>query len=96
MLLSVQEGDRSKLHVCALCRLLAPTYAKNMSANFPIQVDEDAQTVRVQAGITQRILLDYLANYTCALTTLFRSLLSTSTCNVTTEYICTGLGQKNA
>ena len=28
------------------------------------QVDEDAQTVRVAAGITQRRVLDYLAAYT--------------------------------
>ena len=48
------------------CRILAPTYAAQFAPSFPIQVNEDARTVRVQSGITQRILLDYLANYTCA------------------------------
>ena len=33
-------------------------------ANFPIQVDEDAQTVTVAAGIPQRQLLEYLSEYT--------------------------------
>ncbi len=51
-----------------------PTYAKQSDAAFPIQVNEEARTVRVQSGITQRILLDYLANYTCAqLITLSKS-----------------------
>eukprot|EP00889_Picochlorum_renovo_P004731 jgi/Picre1/31761/NNA_007111.t1 len=31
--------------------------------DFPIQVDEQAMTVNVSAGITQRILLDYLSDY---------------------------------
>jgi hypothetical protein len=46
-------------------RILDPTYAAQFAPSFPIQVNEDARTVRVQSGITQRILLDYLANYTC-------------------------------
>ena len=52
------------------CSILDPSYAKQSQADasFPIQVNEDTRTVRVQAGITQRILLDYLANYTCART----------------------------
>lgn len=33
-------------------------------ANFPIQVDEKNATVTVAGGIPQRMLLDYLANYT--------------------------------
>ncbi|KAI7844538.1 hypothetical protein COHA_001896 [Chlorella ohadii] len=36
---------------------------KTVPASFPIQVDELAQTVTVAAGITQRVLLDYLAEY---------------------------------
>jgi FAD/FMN-containing dehydrogenase len=32
--------------------------------DFPIKVDEDAATVTVEAGIPQRMLLDYLAEYT--------------------------------
>ncbi|KDD76265.1 hypothetical protein H632_c292p1 [Helicosporidium sp. ATCC 50920] len=32
--------------------------------DFPIEVDETAATVRVLAGIPQRVLLDYLATYT--------------------------------
>ena len=31
-----------------------------------MQVHEDNNTVTVQAGVTQRILLDYLATYMCA------------------------------
>ena len=31
-----------------------------------MQVHEDNNTVTVQAGVTQRILLDYLAAYMCA------------------------------
>ncbi|PSC73742.1 L-gulonolactone oxidase [Micractinium conductrix] len=38
--------------------------AGGVPPDFPIQVDEDAQTVRVAAGITQRRVLDYLAAYT--------------------------------
>ena len=33
--------------------------------DFPILVDEESLTVRVQAGVVTRILLDYLANYRC-------------------------------
>ncbi|KAK9908861.1 hypothetical protein WJX75_003902 [Coccomyxa subellipsoidea] len=49
-----------------LPEILDPTYAAQFAPSFPIQVNEDARTVRVQSGITQRILLDYLANYTTA------------------------------
>ncbi|EIE25101.1 hypothetical protein COCSUDRAFT_40439 [Coccomyxa subellipsoidea C-169] len=49
-----------------LPQIVNPTYAKQSDAVFPIQVNEEARTVRVQSGITQRILLDYLANYTTA------------------------------
>lgn len=45
------------------CRILNPTYPNPVPATFPIQVDENARTVTVAAGIPQRILLDYLANY---------------------------------
>lgn len=34
------------------------------SANFPIKVNETSKTVSVAAGIPQRILLNYLSNYT--------------------------------
>lgn len=33
---------------------------------FPIQVDEDAQTVTVQGGVQTRVLLDFLATHMCA------------------------------
>ena len=36
---------------------------KTIPADFPIKVDEDAQLVTVAAGVPQRMLLDYLANY---------------------------------
>ncbi|BDA41344.1 probable D-arabinono-1,4-lactone oxidase at N-terminal half [Coccomyxa sp. Obi] len=51
-----------------LAEILDPSYAEQSQADasFPIRVNEDTRTVRVQAGITQRILLDYLANYTSA------------------------------
>ena len=38
-----------------------------LDASFPIQVDEDAHTVVVQGGVQTRVLLDYLANYMCAI-----------------------------
>ena len=34
---------------------------KSVPPSFPLQVDEVAETVTVAAGITQRVLLDYLA-----------------------------------
>ena len=37
---------------------------KTVPEDFPIQVDEDAGTVTVAGGISQRHLLEYLANYT--------------------------------
>ena len=46
-------------------RILAPTYSMNTPASFPIQVDEAARTATVQAGVPQRIFLDYLAAYKC-------------------------------
>ncbi len=48
-------------------RILAPTYSMNTPASFPIQVDEAARTATVQAGVPQRIFLDYLAAYKCGL-----------------------------
>lgn len=48
------------------CRIETPTYAKQVAPDFPIQVHEENDTVTVQAGVTQRILLDYLAAHTCA------------------------------
>lgn len=36
---------------------------KQIPADFPIKVDEDAATVTVAAGIPQRMLLSYLADY---------------------------------
>jgi FAD/FMN-containing dehydrogenase len=37
--------------------------ARPIPANFPIKVNEDTSTVTVAAGIPQRVLLDYLAEY---------------------------------
>ena len=37
-----------------------------MPPSFPIQVSEAAGTATVQAGVPQRILLDYLAAHRCA------------------------------
>ena len=36
---------------------------KSVPPSFPLQVDEVAESVTVGAGITQRVLLDYLAEY---------------------------------
>lgn len=44
-------------------RILHPTYTTDGQPGFPIQVDKQAQTVQVAAGVPQRILLDYLANF---------------------------------
>lgn len=44
-----------------LCRGSNPTDASASSA--VMKVDEDENTVTVQAGVVQRDLLDYLANY---------------------------------
>lgn len=55
-----------------VARIEQPTYAKQSAPSFPIQVDEDRQIVTVQAGVTQRILLNYLANYTCVQPNLIR------------------------
>lgn len=46
--------------------MMQPNYSKEVSSSFPIRVDEAGQRVTVQAGITQRALLDYLAAYKCA------------------------------
>ena len=46
-------------------RILNPTYSMSVPPSFPIQVDEPALTATVQAGVPQRILLDYLASYKC-------------------------------
>jgi FAD/FMN-containing dehydrogenase len=46
------------------CSIEDPTTVMNFTRSFPIQVNEAKQTVTVQAGVTQRMLLDYLANYT--------------------------------
>lgn len=47
-------------------RILNPTYSMSAPPSFPIQVDEPARTATVQAGVPQRLLLDYLAAYMCA------------------------------
>ncbi|CAK0783638.1 hypothetical protein CVIRNUC_006837 [Coccomyxa viridis] len=44
----------------------SPTYPVNVAPDFPIQVHEENDTVTVQAGVTQRILVDYLAAHTTA------------------------------
>lgn len=46
-------------------RILNPIYSMSVPPSFPIQVDEPALTATVQAGVPQRILLDYLAAYKC-------------------------------
>lgn len=48
----------------ALCRIENLVYPKPAPPEYPIQVNEVRQTVTAQAGVPQRILLDYLANYT--------------------------------
>ena len=45
-------------------RIENPAYPVNVAPDFPIQVHEKNDTVTVQAGVTQRILLDYLAAHT--------------------------------
>ncbi len=42
-------------------RILNPSYDVSVSPSFPIQVSAAAGTATVQAGVPQRILLDYLA-----------------------------------
>ncbi len=44
----------------------------SVPASFPIQIDEEARTATVQAGVPQRIFLDYLAAYKYALGPYFR------------------------
>ena len=46
------------------CRIENPTNSQNVAPDFPIQVNEVLRTVTVQAGVPQRLLLDYLSNYT--------------------------------
>ncbi|KAK9796688.1 hypothetical protein WJX73_000471 [Symbiochloris irregularis] len=41
-----------------------PWYPKPAPPDYPIQVNEATQTVTAQAGVPQRMLLDYLASYT--------------------------------
>jgi len=48
------------------CRMENPIYAVQVAPDYPIQVHEDNNTVTVQAGVTQRILLNFLASYKCA------------------------------
>ena len=51
---------------CVARRILNPTFNTSVPPSFPIQVDEPAHTATVQAGVPQRIFLDYLAAYKCA------------------------------
>ena len=44
----------------------------SVPAGFPIQVNEEVRTATVQAGVPQRIFLDYLAAYKCALGAFLR------------------------
>ena len=61
--------------------MLQPSYSREVYADFPIRVDEAGQKVTVQAGITQRALLDYLAAYKCAsAAALLRVILPTQHC----------------
>jgi hypothetical protein len=43
----------------------APYPVQDVPKDYPIQVDEEKGIVTVKAGITTRVLLDYLAVYTC-------------------------------
>ena len=50
-------------------RILDPVYynsSRPPPPGFPIFINETSGTVTVQAGVPQRILLDSLAQYTCA------------------------------
>ena len=58
--------DVSKVMLLCACRMQNPTYTVQVAPDFPIQVHEGNDTVTVQAGVTQRILLNYLAAYMCA------------------------------
>jgi hypothetical protein len=49
------------LHWSVWRRILNPSYAVSVPPSFPIQVSEAAGAATVQAGVPQRILLDYLA-----------------------------------
>ena len=49
--------------MCVLGSVENPPYQENLASDYPIQVDEEQMTVTVDAGIPQRLLLDYLALY---------------------------------
>ncbi|KAK9839103.1 hypothetical protein WJX74_009638 [Apatococcus lobatus] len=44
-------------------RLQAPQYPSNPPPDFPIHINEDESSVTAAAGVSQRLLLDYLANF---------------------------------
>ena len=70
MLVRAPRHFRRRQHdahlLLAACRMQNPTYTVQVAPDFPIQVHEGNSTVTVQAGVTQRILLNYLAAYMCA------------------------------
>ena len=68
-------GFMSTMWFIVARRIMKPTYSMSVPPSFPIQVDEPALTATVQAGVPQRILLDYLAAYKYApagMTDLFK------------------------
>ncbi len=56
-------ADCVRVTMILTCRLQAPQYPQNPPPDFPIHVNEDDASVTVAAGISQRLLLDYLANF---------------------------------
>lgn len=56
----------SMTEVLDLGRIEQPSYTGPELSTSPIQVDEQNQLVTVAAGVSQRLLLDYLAAHTYA------------------------------
>ena len=57
------ESNTPVLCLAIVRRLQAPQYPSNPPPEFPIHVSEDDASVTVAAGVSQRLLLDYLANF---------------------------------
>ena len=63
LIFDAASAKKPETQLWLMCRLEAPQYPSSPSANFPIHIDEQKGSVTVAAGISQRLLLDYLANY---------------------------------
>ncbi len=50
----------------------------SLPADFPIRVDEAAQVVAAEGGVSTRVLLDFLANYRSARSALCRARASSA------------------